>query len=578
MRICLLSRAYPPDSRAPAAASCAALAEAMAARGHDVHVLTTGGRGLRRHERGVWVHEVPVAIASPPLHSQPEANELLSAAEQLYEALVRLSAEAPFDLVDAPLAGAPALVAAHRYAEPVVLRVAGPPASAGAVAGLERACLQRAAGLRGASERAIEAALEHHRVQLAAPRLVVAPEDEPAADRALAFYGGLVAAARGRPAPPPAIYQVMEALDVGDAVSNITRRNAAILAELGQPREVLARFWHPELAAEVRPLHHALARPSGLIFHYWGHNSSTWLLRAVRGPKAVHYHNITPPEFFAHDPALQEQMRRGYEQLAQIADQFDLAIGDSWYNIGELAAHMTRAVPTLAVYPVIEPEEIRRAPCDEALLAALRASGEVNLVFVGRIARNKRQDRLIQLFDHYYRTVNRHARLWLVGSGSGDPAYSAELEELRLALPSGGRVSLTGKVSDAELGAYCRAADVFVCASEHEGFCMPIAQAMALDVPVVAYAAAAVPETMGGSGLLVDSWDVPRVAELLQLLVSDQPLREQIVAGQRRALGRFSAAEARRRLGAIVEFLRTGALREDVGFRRAARGELASSG
>jgi len=380
--------------------------------------------------------------------------------------------------------------------------------------------------------------------------------DQAMAEATLAFYQEVVARHR-RPRPPARQgVQVMEALDVGDAVSSITRRNAGLLAQLGQPADILARFRHEQLLHEVRPLHSALGRPDlALLFHYWGFNSSAWLLKAHRGPKAVHYHNITPPEFFEPGSDLRAQTERGYAQLAAIAGCFDLVVGVSRYNVREFSRYLSAPRPALHLYPVIDPQAVASEVYDQALYRALRRPGQTNIVFVGRIARNKRQDRLIQLFDYYYREVDPRARLWLVGNDRGDPAYRAELERLRTGLPSADQIRFTGKVSDAEVNAYYRAADVFVCASEHEGFCVPIAQAMALDVPVLAYAAAAVPETMGCAGVLIPVWEVPRVAELMHTALTDQEARAALVRGQRDSLPRFSTDEARRRLAAIVGFL-----------------------
>ena len=140
------------------------------------------------------------------------------------------------------------------------------------------------------------------------------------------------------------VYQVMEAMDVGDAVSSIARRNGALLAELGQPGAVLARYAHPGIGHETRPCHEALATPDcGLIFHYWGQNSSTWMLHVLCGRKAVHYHNITPPHFFPRHSDLFRATMRGHAQLRQIADVFDLILGDT--------AQSTRALlETLAAW------------------------------------------------------------------------------------------------------------------------------------------------------------------------------------------------------------------------------------
>ena len=353
----------------------------------------------------------------------------------------------------------------------------------------------------------------------------------------------------------------MEGLDIGDSVSNITRRNADLLADIGVATHILARYAHSSLQHASLPPEHALAVPgSGLIFHYWGYNGLLWMLDALRGPKAMHYHNITPPHFFPSDTALYHNTARGYEQLRQIVDRFDLVIGDSRYNIAELAPFMAEPRPSLAIYPAIDAGEIRTQPFDHELLAALQKPNQINILFVGRVVRNKRQDLLLRMFDYYYREVNRQGHLWLVGDDTGDTLYRAELERLREALPSRDHIHFTGKVSEPVVHAYYRAAHTLVSASEHEGFGMPLAQAMALDVPVLAFAAAAVPETMGDAGLLITRWDNARVAELLHLALTDAPLRQWIVRSQRENLLRFSAAATRERLAAVVQYLRDGAL------------------
>lgn len=357
------------------------------------------------------------------------------------------------------------------------------------------------------------------------------------------------------------VYQVMESLGVGDGVSEIARRNAALLAELGQPAKILVRHAERSLRRETEDAAVVRAHPdAALFFHYWGRNDSLWMLDAVRGRKAVCYHNMTPPAFFVPGSALHRNAVAGREQLRAIADAFDVVAGASRYNAEEFARHTTRGQPVIPLHPVVEPAELRAAPYDRRVVDAVRGGAALNVVFVGRLARNKRQDRLMEVFDYYHRHVARDARLWLVGDDRFDPAYTEELRRLHAALPSAARITFTGKVPAAALHAYQRAADVVLCASEHEGFCLPLAHAMALDVPVIAHAAAAVPETVGDGGLLVHDWDTARVAELMHLVVTDAALRARLVQAGREAVRRFSAAEARRRLAGLVAFLEGGKL------------------
>ena len=354
------------------------------------------------------------------------------------------------------------------------------------------------------------------------------------------------------------IYQVMEALDVGDAVSNITRYNAQLLSGMKQPSTILSRYTHSDLKKETRPVHHSLTTPHcGIIFHYWGYNTSTWLIHALLGPKAIHYHNITPPHYFPANSEAHQAMERGYNQISVIADRFNLMIGDSQYNITELAGYIKTSKPSLPIYPVIDVEKIQSAPSNIELFSYIKQTHSVNIVFIGRIARNKRQDQLMRLFDYYYQEINRHAHLWLVGNQS-DSEYMVELETLRNSLVSGQQITFTGKVSELDINTYYRIANIFVCASEHEGFCMPIAEAMALNIPVLAYAAAAVPETMGESGVLINTWDIPYIAELMHLVITNQDLRQKICTKQTANLHRFSAEEVRTRLKAVIRYLQVG--------------------
>jgi glycosyltransferase involved in cell wall biosynthesis len=580
MRICLLSLDYPPASTSGHARQRQTLAVALANRGHQVHVVTRGPAAGTRCDGSVLVHEVPIGPAGRDWLTGPGLGELLSASQALYEGLLKLLAEQFVDIVDIPLHQAQGLVTLRRFGGPSVVWLqhddAGPARSNGRISTdddrvqreLDRICLRLAGGVVTDSPSIEEVARREREPDSAGLVSVVQPglahftaafTADALAESIAAFYERVIASHPAMRVRSPVVYQVVEALDVGDAVSNIARRNSAFMAELGQPAEILARYVHPDICGETQPLDTALSTPDcGQIFHYWNYNISTSLPHAVRGRKAVYYHNITPPEYFSPGSHQAVWSARAYAQIAQIADAFDLVIGVSRFNIAELVRHLSRPKPTLHVYPVVEAAEIESAPVDAELLAALRQPGRVNLVFVGRVVRNKRQDRLMRLFDSYYREINRRAHLWLVGNDRSDPEYRAELERLRGGLRSGDRITFTGKVSDPAVNAYYRAADVFVCASEHEGFCVPIAQAMALDIPVLAFAATAVPETMGESGLLIHEWDTPRVAELMHLALGDQGLRERVIVGQRANLKRFSAAEARARLAAVVSFLRTG--------------------
>lgn len=559
MRICLLRAAY-----ASAEAGTGAVrdfAAALARLGHCVAVVACGDTRRVWRDGAVQVFELAVPSLNHYSPQNPELNRLLTISQALYECLAQLSTEQPFDIVDLPLHNALSFVTLYRHAGPAVLRLDAQAATYTIVAALERASLGRAAAWlapAGAQLRAARGACP----AFAGPQYVVPAGVAAAADTVRCYQQAIEQSSVATPAP---IYQLMEALDVGDGVSQIVRDQAMLLADAGHPRVVLGSARDQHTAAEVGDLHLALRDPaSHVIVHYSGYNRSLWLLPTLRGRKALHYHNITPPEYFAASSAMYWAARAGYEQLRRVAAQFDVLVGDSRYNLAEVAGMVPAPRPALVLYPLVDAGALRAQPHDQTLAARLRLSSSANLLFVGRVARNKRQERLMRLFDYYWREINRDARLWLVGNDQVDTAYRAELEALRAGLASGARITFTGKITDTQLMAYYRAADAFVCASEHEGFCIPIAQAMALELPVLAYAAAAVPETMGGAGLLVQDWDVPVAAARLAGTLADHSLRAALLEQQAANVARFAAGPTRARFAALVRYLGSGAAEPGV--------------
>jgi glycosyltransferase involved in cell wall biosynthesis len=167
----------------------------------------------------------------------------------------------------------------------------------------------------------------------------------------------------------------------------------------------------------------------------------------------------------------------------------------------------------------------------------------INILFVGRIVPNKRIEDHIRLAELYKRNVDAYYRFIFVGRTDGVPAYYAQIRALLddfQMLPD--RFWFTGPVPDEDLAAFYRWADVYVSLSEHEGFCVPLVEAMATDVPVLAYAAGAVPETLGGAGLLFSPKDLEFASELLGTVVYDRHVREQVLAGQRQRVEAFRPA------------------------------------
>jgi glycosyltransferase involved in cell wall biosynthesis len=240
------------------------------------------------------------------------------------------------------------------------------------------------------------------------------------------------------------------------------------------------------------------------------------------------YHNVTPPRYFSGvNPAVALRTQDGQAELSRFRERTVLALGDSEFNRHDL---INAGYTCTAVLPVIVPENLQRVTPDGVVLDQLK--GGVNLLCVGRVVPNKRHEDVIKVL-FYYRHIEPKARLFLVGHTRYYQPYVYWLRGLVTWLGLAEAVTFTGHVSDAALAAYYRGSDVFVYMSEHEGFGVPLVECMRFDVPIIAYDSTAVPETLGGAGVLVRSKRFPVVAELVHLLQTDTALRAQVTARQR---------------------------------------------
>ncbi|MXZ70457.1 MAG: glycosyltransferase [Acidobacteria bacterium] len=351
------------------------------------------------------------------------------------------------------------------------------------------------------------------------------------------------------------INQWVPAAHQGDAVGDSARRVRRLLRERGHTSEIYALTIDDDLAGDIRPFTEAAARRGdATVLHFAVPSPMTEELTTLPGRTAIQYHNLTPARFFAPwDAGLFRLMTIGRQELASLAGRVDLALGDSDYNRQELEA---LGFGRTGVMPIaVDTRRITGAPRMPVLERTLD-DGFANILFVGRMVPQKKIEDLLKLGEHYKRYVDTEYRFLFVGRTDGVPGYYAALREMasRYRLPPQ-RFVFTGRVSDDELAAYYRMADAYVSLSEHEGFCVPLVEAMAADVPILAYGAAAVPETLGGAGVTFTPKDLEYAAELLGLLVYDDALRASVLAGQRRRLADFGAERIDRALDRMLDAL-----------------------
>ena len=330
----------------------------------------------------------------------------------------------------------------------------------------------------------------------------------------------------------------MATLGYGDAIGHEALGIQQVLRQAGYESQIYVQTADPrleDLTADYRELLDD-SRPENILIHHFSLGSrASRVAFALPDRMILVYHNITPPSsFIGVNSLLVQQCYSGQRELRAYVARCDLALGDSAFNRRELDE---LGFPRTGVLPVV-PSFVHLDGTPHTMLADEFSDDLTNILFVGRMIPNKRIDDLIRFFAAYRLRYNRRARLLLVGSHGGFEEYVATLYDLieRLAVPD---VHLVGHVSNEELTALYDVADLFLSASEHEGFCVPLMEAFYKRIPVVAFASTAVPDTMDGGGVLYTRKDPRHVASLLDSVLTDVRLHDEILRAQDEALDRL---------------------------------------
>jgi glycosyltransferase involved in cell wall biosynthesis len=357
-------------------------------------------------------------------------------------------------------------------------------------------------------------------------------------------------------ARPTRLDQVIPSIIEHDAVSNHTFIAQRLLREMDFVSEIYASTIGPGCAGRVHPVAELpfLEDHSQWILYQCSIGSATADVVARHpGRKLLDYHNITPARLVERWlPPLAEESRLGRRQLQMLAPLVSWAMADSAYNAAELTG--TGFANALVVPVLTEGGTFEEAPDPDALarLASAGARGGADWLFVGQIAPHKADHDVMKAFACYRRLYDAGARLHLVGREMGS-TYIDALRRFAAELDLKDAISLPGSVAVGTLVAYYETADVFVCLSEHEGFCAPIIEAMSRGVPVVAYAAAAVPETVGEAGVLLSDKSPALVASAVHRLLTDAPARAGLVSAGRSRAAHFTPEAAVLAFRAAIE-------------------------
>jgi glycosyltransferase involved in cell wall biosynthesis len=331
-----------------------------------------------------------------------------------------------------------------------------------------------------------------------------------------------------------ALHQIIVGATAGDAITDHALAIRRWLRARGRESDIYAVHIHPSVAREVRPLDRFRPgrREKLVIFHHSVGDPAVARIAALDLSLILVYHNITPSHYFTGiDPAWAGRADLGRRQLTALAPKTRLAVAVSAYNAHDLRQ---AGFETVAIVPLPLESERYSLPSDPVLAATLGAAPGPLLLFVGRLAPNKRQEDLVKLL-YFVRRRTPDARLALVGD-PWEVGYGNYLSDMARVAGLESALLLPGKVSQQELVTYYREADLFVSMSEHEGFGLPLIESMLLGLPVMAYAAGAVPATVGDAGILFRHKHYPALAELAHLILTDDAWRQALTArGSRRA-------------------------------------------
>ena len=327
------------------------------------------------------------------------------------------------------------------------------------------------------------------------------------------------------------IIQVLPTYAEGDAIGNDVAAIDDILIEKGFDTDIYAQVTRGTPRKPAKTLTElAESRQDVIIYHLSKGSGLNRKILEYPGKKVMVYHNITPPRYFAgYNEDAERVARVGINETRALAGKFDMVLCDSEFNKQDLLK-LGYAPEDVNVLPIVVPFTDYDAQPDAEVIKKY-GDGRTNILFVGRIAPNKKFQDLIHSFYYYKRFIDTGARLILAGSyGDGREAYFERLQKYVASLELDD-VIFTGHIPFSHILAYYKTAEVFLCLSEHEGFCVPLIEAMYFGVPIIAYDAAAVKGTLSGCGVLLETKEPEFVAGVIDRVVKDKKLRDEITKG-----------------------------------------------
>lgn len=347
------------------------------------------------------------------------------------------------------------------------------------------------------------------------------------------------------------IYTIVDALSYGDGVGNDIVNMYNAFKKIGMENIICAKFFDEKLKDYVSSAkYETITKNDIVIYHYCGYSNIIDEVLKIKTTKIIRYHNITPPSFFDDgETNLKEYCANGLKQLKDYIDCFDYYLPDSNFNrndLIEIGANSSRVF----VLPCFIDSFLSRNT-NEVLEIGL--SKEKYFIVIGRIVQNKCVDYILKCFEAYYHLYNKNVKLYIIGSNECSESYSKVISNIYNKMQSKPNVVITGKVSQKDLNTYYKYASGFICMSEHEGFCIPIVEAMRNGVPIICYNSSAISETMNGGGILINNKQIELISFFMNEIINNNMLRKKIIEAQYKAIKRYDFNELTSSLKEIIE-------------------------
>ena len=353
------------------------------------------------------------------------------------------------------------------------------------------------------------------------------------------------------------IIQMLPNFAYGDAIGNDTIALHDTLVENGYNTAIYANDVDPKLPQGIAQTTDAYQPLPGdiILYHLSTGSDMNYKITEFNVRLVIMYHNITPETFFTrYDRMAYDICSYGLRAARYLAKKAEFCFADSEFNKQDL--RQLGYTCDIEVLPILIAFDDYKKKPQEKIISKYK-DGYTNIVFTGRVVRNKKQEDLIAAFYYYKKYINPKSRLIIVGRYDVFAEYYNQLvyyvEKLGVE-----DVIFTGRVKFDEILAYYKVADIFLCLSEHEGFCVPLVEAMVFDVPVIAYDSTAVGETLAGSGLLLEDKSPAVVAEAIDYVVTHKDIQKQMIENQRKRLKYFEHDRIKKQFLAAIERLTKG--------------------